>query len=421
MPPPPPPSVFVYPFPRDLTGEALYDNITSGDHDYHFKGELELLQRFRAMPQAHPSEATLLLVPFMLVQAFTKLRKGLHSPGHAQLLQWDERVIAAMRAFGPYWDTRRRSHAVFAQRCAGPPSDRLRKASMAVHTWPSLWESNATLLCFEPATLTHMGKGILLPYGVGHGDHNQRCASGENGRGGEATGSARFPAAAATAASARLLAGGLGAVPASQGGGMFERLATPPHRRSQQRQRPAFLMFAGSTATNAARLRWVAAMRSIGEPSCKLLLFDKASRKRFSASALEASLQTTSFSLQLKGHVGPRKAIFDSVRCGSLLLVASERSPMPFADTIDYSSFGVQVKENANATAVLHALQQQYSPQRIESMRSAMLEAAPWLDYGPNGKLAEAVLARFEDVASGRVAAVPPTTRTPLPMLDLVK
>ena len=69
------PSVFVYPFPRELTGEYLYDNITSGDHDYHFRGELELLERFRAYPQAHPSRATLLLVPFMIVQAFTKLQE----------------------------------------------------------------------------------------------------------------------------------------------------------------------------------------------------------------------------------------------------------------------------------------------------------------------------------------------------------
>ena len=59
-------SVFVYPLPPDLTGEYLYDNLTAGDHDYHFKAELELTQRFREMPQAHPSTADMLVVPFML-------------------------------------------------------------------------------------------------------------------------------------------------------------------------------------------------------------------------------------------------------------------------------------------------------------------------------------------------------------------
>ena len=51
------------------------------------------------------------------------------------------------------WDTRRHRHAVFAQRCAGPPYERngLRARSLAVRTWPSLWEeANVTRLCFEP-------------------------------------------------------------------------------------------------------------------------------------------------------------------------------------------------------------------------------------------------------------------------------
>lgn len=40
------------------------------------------------------------------------------------------------------WDTRRHRHAVFAQRCAGPPYERngLRSRSLAVRTWPSLWD-----------------------------------------------------------------------------------------------------------------------------------------------------------------------------------------------------------------------------------------------------------------------------------------
>ena len=87
-------SVFVYPLPSRLTGEYLYDNVTADDHDFHFRGELELTQRLREMPQADPATADMLLVPFMLVQAFTKLRKGLRSPGHAQLMRWDGAVVA---------------------------------------------------------------------------------------------------------------------------------------------------------------------------------------------------------------------------------------------------------------------------------------------------------------------------------------
>ena len=51
------PTVFVYPFDAQLTGEWLYQNLTAGDHDYHFRGELELLQRFREHPQASPPPA----------------------------------------------------------------------------------------------------------------------------------------------------------------------------------------------------------------------------------------------------------------------------------------------------------------------------------------------------------------------------
>ena len=56
---------------------------------------------------------------------------------------------------------------------------------------------------------------------------------------------------------------------------------------------------------------------------------------------------------------------------------------------------------------------------RIAQMRAAMAKAAAWLDYSRHGRLAEAVLMHFESVASGRIPAVPATTRTPLPMLDL--
>ena len=204
-------SVYVYPLSAELTGTALYDNITANDHDYHFMAEKELLERFRAMPQANPAEADMLVVPFMLTQAFTKLRKGFRSPGHAQLMAWNDRVIAAMRSFGPWWDMRQQNHAVFSQRCRGPPFDRLRKASIGVNTWPGLWDSNATMLCFEPATWTSIGRGILIPYGVGHGANGLRCPAG-----------ASHPA--------------------------------PP---MPEARREAELMFAGSVATNAARQNWV--------------------------------------------------------------------------------------------------------------------------------------------------------------------
>ena len=48
-----------------------------------------------------------------------------------------------------------------------------------------------------------------------------------------------------------------------------------------------------------------------------------------------------------------------------------------------------------------------------------MAHAARLLDYGPSGKLAQAVLNRFERVASGAVRAVPASTKTPLAPLDL--
>ena len=84
------------------------------------------------------------------------------------------------------WDTRRHRHAVFAQRCAGPPYERngLRARSLTVRTWPSLWEeANVTRLCFEPATTGAMGRGIFIPYGVGHGADGLRCPADSGARG----------------------------------------------------------------------------------------------------------------------------------------------------------------------------------------------------------------------------------------------
>lgn len=371
------PSVYVYPLPPELTGEYLYDNITAGDHDFHFKGELELTQRFRSMPQADPATADMLLVPFMLTQAFTKLRKGRSGPGHARLLQWNADVVAALRRIGPYWDTCRSRHAVFAQRCAGPPYEKngLRARSLGVHTWPPMWDENVTFLCFEPATYTHMGRGILLPYGVGHGASSLRCPAGT------------------------------------------DNSAAPLRPPLPSSSRTNLLMFAGSVATNPARKPWVDAMRRVGEPACKLVLFDKATRKHFDPSNLEAALRQATFSVHLKGHVGPRKAIMDSLRCGSLPLIASDRTPFPFSDEIDYAAFSLRVPERANATRVLAALAR-IDESRLRRMRKAMAHAAHLLDCGPNGGMAEAVLARFVKVAEQQVTAVPAVTNTPLPLFE---
>ena len=65
------------------------------------------------------------------------------------------------------------------------------------------------------------------------------------------------------------------------------------------------------------------------------------------------------------------------------------------------------------------ALRRQFDDRRLVRMRAAMAHAARMLDYGPSGKLAQAVLNRFERVASGAVRAVPASTKTPLAPLDL--
>ena len=310
----------------------------------------------------------------MLTQAFTKLRKGRSSPGHARLLAWEGQVVDAMRSIGPYWDTRRSRHAIFAQRCAGPPYERngLRTRSLAVNTWPKLWDDpNVTLLCFEPATLAVMGRGIYIPYGVGHGAKGERCPADVHASG-------------------------------------------PP---SPSAERAHVLSFAGSVATNIARQAWVKAMQERGEPTCRLLLFDRSRRKHFDAAQLEGALRASSFSLQLKGHVGPRKAILDSIRCGSVPLIASDRTPLPFSDEIRYDIFCLRVPERANATRVLARLAR-IPVGQLRRMRFAMAAAAHLLDCGPNGGMAGAILERFASVAERRIHAVPSTTQTPLSVLD---
>ena len=84
--------------------------------------------------------------------------------------------------------------------------------------------AQVTRLCFEPATASAMGRGIFIPYGVGHGAEGLRCPAGSGERG-----------------------------------------PPPPDA-----PRASTLMFAGSLATNAARGAWVSAMRRVGEPACRL-------------------------------------------------------------------------------------------------------------------------------------------------------
>ena len=158
-------------------------------------------------------------------------------------------------------------------------------------------------------------------------------------------------------------------------------------------------------------------MTSVGEPKCILVLFNPSSRKHFNPSDLEATLRASSFSVQLKGHVGPRKAIFDSIRCGALPVIASDRTPLPFSDGIDYGAFALRVPERANVTRVLARLAR-ISEQELRARRAAMAAAAHALDCGPNGGMADAILVRFASVAERRIRAVPSGTSTPLPLLD---
>jgi len=165
-------------------------------------------------------------------------------------------------------------------------------------------------------------------------------------------------------------------------------------------------------------------MQRLGPPSCRLVLFGKSSRKHFSAADLETQLRGAAFSVHLRGHVGPRKAIFDSIRCGSLPIIASDLTPLPLSDEIDYAAFALRVPERTDPAKVLEALQRLDETKR-RAMRVAMAAAAVKLDSGPLGSLAYEVLRRFVRVARGghgggkAIKAVPLSTRTPLPMLPL--
>ena len=325
----PKPSVYVYPLPHNLTGAHLYANLTANDHNFHFAGEYIFWQTLREKYElAPPEKADVFFVPVMMTQAFAIWRSD-RKQGAQFLQAWNAEVIAFMRSVGPWWDTRRHQHAIFSQRCGSHPvrgpSDRVRKASLHLGVWPALWESNATLLCFEPATLRHLGHGVLLPYGVG---------------------------------------------------GACE-VATPPVE-----SRPHALYFTGSPAlggANNVRTRWINEMRG-NAPACRLNLLSRGTRKHFNLTAMLEGYASSRFSLGVSGHVGPRKAMFDSIRCGALLLFASDHTPLPFSDEIDYDAFALRVPEGANVNATVAAVGA-IPPARLRRMAAAMARAAPLLDY----------------------------------------
>ena len=130
------------------------------------------------------------------------------------------------------------------------------------------------------------------------------------------------------------------------------------------------------------------------------------------------ALRDSSFSLHLRGHVGPRKAIMDSIRCGSLPVIASDRTPFAFSDGIDYGAFVLRVPERANASRLLTALRNIPNAQLVQ-MRTTMAAAARILDCGPHGAMAPAVLRRFVRVANRTLHSVPRKTNTPMQLLAL--
>ena len=78
----------------------------------------------------------------------------------------------------------------------------------------------------------------------------------------------------------------------------------------------------------------------------------------------------------------------------------------------------LRVPEKADPGRALAALAA-IDDARLRRMRAAMATAARLLDYGPRGRLAEAVLARFVRVSRGELPAVPRSTKTPVPVLKL--
>ena len=106
----------------------------------------------------------------MMTQGFNVHRRS--PKGRENLQEWNRQLISYLKSVGPWWDKRQGSHALFAMRCAGP-HNRLKSAAVKYGGWPQIWDSQATTLCFEPATQTRVGKGVLVPYGVGGPCHQR--------------------------------------------------------------------------------------------------------------------------------------------------------------------------------------------------------------------------------------------------------
>ena len=91
-------------------------------------------------------------------------------------------------------------------------------------------------------------------------------------------------------------------------------------------ERTSWLFFAGTEHLFPPKNRhhWVESMKRIGPPDCRLNLLNRSKRKVFNLTAMELGYSQSRFSLNVPGHVGPRKAVFDSMKCGALPLFASD-------------------------------------------------------------------------------------------------
>ena len=145
------------------------------------------------------------------------------------------------------------------------------------------------------------------------------------------------------------------------------------------RERHTTLFFAGSAHL---RPRWATAMRRQGPPICRTYLLDikNTSRKKFNLTAIELGYSESRMSLNPPGHVGPRKAMFDSIRCGALPVIVNDILPVPFSDEIDYNSFSVRIPERAEQMRTFQYLNQ-LPLGELEIMQQAMEKAAFTLDY----------------------------------------
>jgi len=164
--------------------------------------------------------------------------------------------------------------------------------------------------------------------------------------------------------------------------------------------RAALLSFSGSQKLWGVpnRAYWVDEMQKLGPPSCQLELLSKASRKHFNLTEMELTYTRTRFSLGVPGHVGPRKANFDAMKCGALLLFASDHTPFPFPHDINFSKFSLRVNERANVSRTLDFLRRLPVGQ-LQHMQVAMLASLPTLDY--NRGLVDAALRQVVRVQRG--------------------